>query len=222
MVSASGSASEVVSGLSHPLRVCPSPAGTGESLLASRKVATVRPMPRLSRLLIAGATIGSTAVVGLGTGTEVSAQTPPPPTIVVNVSCGSQMNLDATFAEAPTSPWTLNVFIDGTDQFTLEDNDGDLMGFHPVIPAAELPSVSYSYSVDASNGAASYDNIASGSVVCTNTAAPPRPPTSAVDHQYDGSGQHHRTRWDHYHGGSCPDNREYTDDDEQRRRRRWR
>ena len=35
--------------------------------VASRKVATVRPMARLARLLIAGATIGATAVVGLGT-----------------------------------------------------------------------------------------------------------------------------------------------------------
>ncbi len=99
---------------------------------------------------------------------------PPPvvtkPTINVNVSCRSQMNLDVTFNEAPGTPWTLLVTTVPTgpapQPITLVDNDSDLMGFHPVIPAAQLPQVSYTWSVDATNAGQTFTGIALGSVVC--------------------------------------------------------
>ena len=92
------------------------------------------------------------------------------PNINVNVSCQSQMNLDVTFNEAPTLPWTLVVTTvpagPAPQPITLVDNDSDLMGFHPVIPAAQLPQMSYTWSVDATNAGQTFPVIASGNVVC--------------------------------------------------------
>jgi len=80
-------------------------------------------------------------------------------------------------------------------QFSLVDADGDLRGFHPVIPADQLPQTSYSYSVDATNDGQTFPRIASDNVVCqtpptttttttTTTTAPPtttiRPTTTTV------------------------------------------
>jgi hypothetical protein len=110
------------------------------------------------------------------------------PNIVVNVSCRATMNLDVTYNEEPPTPWTLIVFIDGVEQFILPDNDGDLRGFHPKIPAYQLPQVSYTYSVNATNAGQNFAGIASGNVVCqtpptTTTTAPTtttKPPTTTT------------------------------------------
>ncbi len=107
------------------------------------------------------------------------------PSIVVNVSCRATMNLDVTFNEEPPSPWTLLVTTVPTgtaaQPITLVDNDGDLRGFHPKIPADELPQVSYTYSITATNAGQTFTGIASGNVVCQPTAH---------DHDHDSTDHH--------------------------------
>ncbi|WP_156155939.1 hypothetical protein [Demequina phytophila] len=93
--------------------------------------------------------------------------------INVNVSCGSQMNLDIAYQVAPELEWEFVVTTSEGDVFFLTDTDGDLMGFHPVIPAEDLPDVNYTFTVDGMYGDESYPGLFSGSVVCTTE--PPEP-----------------------------------------------
>ena len=133
--------------------------------------------PAGSAVLEAGCAVHATNETSLApTPCDDCAPTPTvtKPNIVVNVSCRSRMNLDVTFNEEPPSPWTLIVFIDGVQQFTLVDDDSDLMGFHPKIEADQLPQTSYTYSVDATNAGQTFIGIASGNVVCETP-----PPTTA-------------------------------------------
>ncbi|WP_062521757.1 hypothetical protein [Demequina silvatica] len=94
--------------------------------------------------------------------------------INVNVSCGSQMNLDIAYQVAPELEWEFVVTTSEGDIIFLTDTDGDLMGFHPVIPADELPSGSYTYTVDGMYGEESFPGLLSGTVTCTTTE-PPQP-----------------------------------------------
>lgn len=90
---------------------------------------------------------------------------PPKPTGVVNVACLSDMNIDVTYGAEPAVPWEFDIYIDGEFLKTLVDEDNDLMGFHPVIPASELPDGPYSYSIDARNGQTLHEAVLSGEVL---------------------------------------------------------
>ncbi len=99
----------------------------------------------------------------------------------VNVACGQDMNLDITYSAAPEVPWMFTVHVYGAEgelTFDLVDDDSDLMGFHPVIPADELPTGDYTYSVDGSYAGTSYTGLFAGDVICrTETPTPTPTPT---------------------------------------------
>ncbi|WP_062388014.1 hypothetical protein [Demequina iriomotensis] len=129
-------------------------------------------------LVTAGAAVIATAPSGeLAPGVD-------PPMGVVNVSCGTQMNLDLTYG-TPDNPedgfnswlfdWSFDVYIDGEYLTTLDDEDGDLRGFHGVVAADQLPDVNYTWSVDAHYGEELFPGAFSGEVVCTVEVTPQEP-----------------------------------------------
>ncbi|MDN4473489.1 hypothetical protein [Demequina zhanjiangensis] len=71
----------------------------------------------------------------------------PPAPRVINGSCGSDLHLDITYPVIVEEPATLYVQITDTAGYTytipLIDNDGDPQGFHPTIPADQLPDGGY-------------------------------------------------------------------------------
>lgn len=100
---------------------------------------------------------------------------PDPPDVSVNVDCGLDMHLDITYPAAPDTPWSFEVYADGLYVATLVDDDGDLMGYHPVIPAADLPAGDYWWFVVAENGDTVYDYVATGTVECPTPSVTPSP-----------------------------------------------
>lgn len=131
------------------------------------------------------ATMGGLLAVAVTVASGTVAFAASAPNVNVNASCQGPMNLDITYPEAPTGEWTIVVKIPGEPDHVLLDQDSDLMGFHPQIPAGELPDVNYTYTVDAYLGDEYFAGVFSGSVVCTTEPPPPSPspdpsPSSSV------------------------------------------
>ncbi|MDN4484157.1 hypothetical protein [Demequina lignilytica] len=130
---------------------------------------------------------GLTGAVLLLGGGAVAAVLPEPrspgdlDSINVNASCGSDMHLDIGWGWEPAAdiPIIVTVTTSEGEVIQLVDDDlSDLRGFHPVIPAEQLPDTSYSYTVDFSYGDIVVTDAFTGEVRCGSEPIPSGTPTT--------------------------------------------